>query len=452
MEIDNQMTEIIKIGFKNSKKSVPLAGNAITRLIEEKGDKLILKFYLFKLYLFANPKVLNYIFSNPNKYIRSHKSLGNSTMLFGKNGIGTMQDLKKWKKDREILDVLFNTEHMPNYISTMAKYISAKLEAWQTQFAKQKSINLFMPIAELTMGSIIDLLYKGVDIDVTKFVTLEAEIQELSSAEVFFGRVKFLGIIPMPLYFKFKKAQNELVEMVKDIVKQSFTNAPPDNIIRYISKEWGYPEYQQMNAAMKYHIQCEATTFVAATYVGVPELVMTALALFSYNPILKSRCDEEIQSIIGLREPTYEDLKKLTFTRATLKEIFRVYPPVSFIVREAQENDVIEGVAIKKGSLIIIPICATHKLSTVWENPESFDPERFLKPMTETQKELYMPYGRGERSCIAANLTMFQALLMIILICRRYNITLAPGYTLTGDTDIDRKMKMQITNKNDMLI
>lgn len=59
---------------------------------------------------------------------------------------------------------------------------------------------------------------------------------------------------------------------------------------------------------------------------------------------------------------------------------------------------------IPDGSLIVIPMVQVHKLPEYWENPDTFNPERFL---SKEQKNLppcvYMPFGYGRRNCIGIN-------------------------------------------------
>lgn len=438
------MANVIKIGSKNTKNSVRFEANAITRLIEERGNQLTLSFFTYKLLLFADREAIQYVFSHPTKYIRSHKTLGNASMIYGKNGIGTMQDLTRWKKDREILSPLFSADKISSDIEPMANYISVRLEQWKNHIGKKSPVNLHISLSEMSMGSIVDRLYKGVEVDVVRIITLAESLMELTSFAIFFGKVKLFGLIPMPLYFKFKQTQNEFRSRVAKIVQQSFTIAPEDNFLRYLAKAWGYPAYEKMDSSMKEHIHCEATTFLVATYVGVPELLEAALSLLSTQPMLADKFYQEVNTMIGQRVPSYNDLNQLTFTRAMIQEIFRLYPPVKFILREAVEDDVIQGCPIKKGDFVFIPVGAIHKLSTYWDNPEGFDPTRFQKPLTPTQKALYMPFGSGERQCLASHLATYQAMLMLVLIAQRYRLTVAPGYVLTDDAEANKKIMMNI--------
>jgi cytochrome P450 len=58
-------------------------------------------------------------------------------------------------------------------------------------------------------------------------------------------------------------------------------------------------------------------------------------------------------------------------------EVLRLYPPAWVIGRTAIADDQISGFHIPAGSALVMSSWLTHRNALYWENPESFDPERF---------------------------------------------------------------------------
>src|SRR6202042_2965316 len=90
----------------------------------------------------------------------------------------------------------------------------------------------------------------------------------------------------------------------------------------------------------------------------------------------------EIDRVLGNEKPTFEMVKKLTYTRQVFYEILRLYPPVWTMSREALENDLIpledgRKLELPRGATVMLSAYAVHRRAAYWDNPEAFDPERF---------------------------------------------------------------------------
>ena len=72
-----------------------------------------------------------------------------------------------------------------------------------------------------------------------------------------------------------------------------------------------------------------------------------------------------------------------------------------------------------------------HHAPRYWQNPESFDPERFTKANEKLHTPFtYLPFGAGPRGCIGGNYAMLQILMILSDLLRKYDFQLAPGQTI----------------------
>ena len=107
----------------------------------------------------------------------------------------------------------------------------------------------------------------------------------------------------------------------------------------------------------------------------------------------------EIDQVIGReRAPRVEDRKNLPYTEATLLEVLRFRPILPAGVPHISATDVkVRNYVIPKDSEILINILAMHLDPTLWDDPEVFNPKRFLSDDEKTviKKEAFIVFGAG---------------------------------------------------------
>lgn len=62
---------------------------------------------------------------------------------------------------------------------------------------------------------------------------------------------------------------------------------------------------------------------------------------------------EELNSVLGDREVTWDVLLKLPYTTAVADESMRLRPILPLMMRDATEDDILEGYQVKKGVQLV---------------------------------------------------------------------------------------------------
>lgn len=133
-----------------------------------------------------------------------------------------------------------------------------------------------------------------------------------------------------------------------------------------------------------------------------------AIAYFIHYPEVQKRAQEELDEIVGRsRLPALDDLDHMPYIEALLSEIQRCGNIAPFSVKHAVSEDIeIEGYLYTKNSTIIPNLSAILNDPKNFEDPESFNPDRFL--CKETGKFVPHPalivFGVGKRECLGKNL------------------------------------------------
>ena len=67
----------------------------------------------------------------------------------------------------------------------------------------------------------------------------------------------------------------------------------------------------------------------------------------------------------------------------------------------------------------------------LWDNPDSFDPERFAPGRREKiPRFAYIPFGGGPRICIGMGFAMQEASIILSMIAREFRLELKPGHPI----------------------
>ena len=156
------------------------------------------------------------------------------------------------------------------------------------------------------------------------------------------------------------------------------------------------------------------------------------LYLLSSRPECLEQVRQEFDSVLGDAPLNHADLPRLEFTTQVIQEGLRLYPPFWMIDRMAVEDDRVGDVAIPRGSTVIVYVYGAHHAPRYWENPESFDPRRFVKGHEKLRQPFtYLPFGGGPRVCIGNHYAMLQVLMILSHVVRKYDFELVPGQTIT---------------------
>src|SRR5207237_3975176 len=101
--------------------------------------------------------------------------------------------------------------------------------------------------------------------------------------------------------------------------------------------------------------------------------------------------------------------------------------PAWIIGRRALRPDRVGDTEIPTNSVVAISPYVLHRHPAYWEDPETFDPWRFMNASVERKRHpfSYIPFGAGPRTCIGVNFALVEAPLIIGLLMQRFEMTLA---------------------------
>jgi cytochrome P450 len=172
-------------------------------------------------------------------------------------------------------------------------------------------------------------------------------------------------------------------------------------------------------------IRSEAAVIFMAGHETTANTLAWAWFLLSQSGSARIKLQNELDTVLGGRTPTFADVKKLSFTKAVIEETLRLYPPVPILAREAMANTTIGGKPIAKGSLVLVVPWLMHRNPVLWSKPDVFEPERFLNPKAKKPNKYgYVPFSIGPRICAGLQFGMTEAILSLAILAQRFDLKL----------------------------
>lgn len=157
-----------------------------------------------------------------------------------------------------------------------------------------------------------------------------------------------------------------------------------------------------------------------------------ALYLLALHPEIQERAAEEARSVLGDRDARPEDVAKLVLSRTIIEESMRLYTPTPIMTRTAREATTVAGVPVRKGGHVALALYAMHRRPDLWENPNAFDPSRFLPEKAKGRHRFqYAPFGGGPRVCIGATFAMAEAAVILSTVLRSFRFEPDPHEVVT---------------------
>ncbi|MBJ7471226.1 MAG: cytochrome P450 [Solirubrobacteraceae bacterium] len=384
-------------------------------------------------------------------------------VLLGR-GLLTNFDLPLWQRQRKLVQPLFAKRHL----APMATHMTAATESWLDSGAWQADRDGAVDVNAAMMALTLDVVCRALfgttaDAATTKTVgrsmdtLLTAAQKNLSFSSVYdvvsqAPKVKYDSLLTLRRvhWNRAQKAKAALDEIVYGLIdgRQRGSVDDADDLLALLLAARD-DDGSSMDREL---VRDEVMTFLGAGHETTANALTWLWLCLSRNPAARRRMEEEVDEVLQGRVPTFEDADRLPWTSACLQEAMRLYPPVPAFTRVAGGPDEIDGVKIPRGSDIIIATSLMHRNPRLWENPEGFDPERFMPGASSAvgrPRLAFMPFGAGRRICVGQGFALMEGVLLASMITQRLRLDLMPGAVIRNDVAITLRprdgMPMQIT-------
>ncbi len=345
--------------------------------------------------------------------------------LFNSNG-------EVWRRQRRLLQPAFHMRRIVGFADTMTGETERLLQEWTTNpaIAAGQPVDVEKEMMRVTFNIVGKALF-GVDMQEA------GRSQELSAA--FATNAAWIdhrlgNLLAAPLWMPtrlnrgFKQSRATASRLIGQIIDdRRREGGDHDDFLqmlldlRYDDTGEGMNDEQLIN---------ESGAFFFAGHETTSNTLSWTWYLLAKYPGVEAKLHEELDRVLAGRTPTLADLENLTYTRMIIEESMRLYPAAWATSRQAIEADQIGPYAIPAGGMIMINISGIHRSPLYWDNPDSFEPERFSPERSaDRPRHVYLPFGQGPRQCIGNQFAMMEAQLVLATLAQRYRLRTLPGYT-----------------------
>lgn len=251
--------------------------------------------------------------------------------------------------------------------------------------------------------------------------------------------------IPTKANREFWHVQNTIVDALQAIMDARLQSQEPHNdlldmLLTMVDVEGGFTQRQMI---------FEMSSIVFAGHETTATTLTWLLYVLTQHPDVERKLYEEIDSVLEGRKPTMDDLANLPYLNRVINETMRIYPAARATTRQAIEADVIGGYNIRAGENVFINIRGIHLDERYWDDPMTFDPDRFLPERSANRhKWAFIPFLNGPRKCIGEPLSRVEMQLILAMILQRFRFTLPAGAVVEEDAGFVLRPK----NGLDMII
>ncbi|CAL2046261.1 unnamed protein product [Caenorhabditis brenneri] len=163
--------------------------------------------------------------------------------------------------------------------------------------------------------------------------------------------------------------------------------------------------------------------FLLAGFDTTANTLAYASYILAHNPEKMKLAQKEIEEVVGGGNVSYDDMSKLKYLDAVVKETLRLYPVGWFACsRECVTPTTLGDVHIEKGVRIEADVMSIHRSKEIWgDDAEEFVPERWIDaPVRHTMS--WIPFGAGPRTCVGMKLGLSEAKTALAHLLRRYDL------------------------------
>ena len=379
--------------------------------------------------------VYNYVINHPDDIKRvllsNHRNytkgegMDRVKILLG-NGIMTSEG-DFWRRQRRMMQPSFHRRVIDQF-SALLREVNDKFAArWAEKAARAEPVNLSDDTSELTLEIVLRSIF-GSDL---------ARLEKQLGANPFEVVAKEQNR-DLKFAFRFRS----LTKLVAELINRR--RREPEEHFDFLSMLMATRDRETDEAMSDKELIDEVLTLIVAGHETTAAALTWTWYLISQHPDTAARLQAEADAgsdrMLGL-----DAAESQQFTHQVLQEALRLYPPGWLITRRTLEADALGGYPIAPRTDVFISPYMLHRHPAFWSEPEEFRPERFAGADAEERHRFaYIPFAVGPRHCIGENMAMFEMLVHVHAMSRRFRLTRATEEPIELEAQINLRPRSNL--------
>jgi cytochrome P450 len=386
------------------------------------GDIVYLRFGPQDVFFLNHPDYIKDVLVTHHQSFMKGRALQRAKRLLGEGLLTSEGDFHR--RQRRLAQPAFHRGRIASYGTVMTDYAARTSSRWHDG----ETLDISQEMMRLTLAIVGKTLF---DTDV------EAEADEIGEAltavmELFdFLLLPFSELLekfPLPYVRRFQKAKERLDATIYRIIEERRRSNEDrgDLLSMLLSARDEEGDGGQMSDEQ---VRDEVMTLFLAGHETTANLMTWTWYLLSQHAEVERKLHEELDAVLGGRQPTVEDVPRLRYTEMVVAESMRLYPPAWAIGRLALKSHEVGGYTIPAKALVLLSPYVTHRDERYFPDPVRFDPERWTPEAKESRPQFaYFPFGGGPRRCIGEGFAWMEGILLLASLARNWRMRLVPGH------------------------
>ncbi|XP_054483436.1 cytochrome P450 4B1-like isoform X2 [Anoplopoma fimbria] len=346
---------------------------------------------------------------------------------------------QKWFRHRRFLNPGFHYDVLKPYVNLMSDSTKTMLDKWERYANSNESFELFEHVSLMTLDSILKCAFSDnsncqTESGTNAYIKAVYELSHIINLRI--QTIPYhndLIFYLSPHGFRFRKACRVAHRHTEEVIRKRKEALKEENELDRI-KTKRYLDFldillfardENQQGLSDEDLRAEVDTFMFAGHDTTASGLSFTLYSLACHPEHQKLCREEIIKALDGKDTTaWEDLNKLPYTTMCIKESLRLYPPVPVVSRTTTKPmTFFDGRTLPKGCNIGASVYGIHRNAAVWENPDVFDPLRFLpENVSRRSPHSFVPFSAGPRNCIGQNFAMNELKVATALTLKRYHL------------------------------
>jgi cytochrome P450 len=324
-----------------------------------------------------------------------------------------------WRRQRQRAQPAFAPGRVANFGEEIAGYAETMLDGWN----EGDIVAIDPAMARITVKVIVSVMF-GTELDDPTTETVQNNLEPLGKMfEPKAAQFLLPEWVPTRERIEFERAVDNLEGVLDSLVRQRRgTEDGEMDLLSILLRAQG--EVDEVTDEL---VRDELMTMLLAGHDTTALSLTYTWYLLAQHPEIERRVHDEIDDVLGGEPPTADDVRDLDLTERVIQEAMRLYPPVYTIFREPSEDVRLGGYDVPEGSLVMLPQWGVHRDPRWYDDPETFDPDRWTSDRASNRPNYsYFPFGGGPRHCIGKHLSMLEAQMILATVAQNYRLRLAP--------------------------
>jgi enediyne biosynthesis protein E7 len=362
------------------------------------------------------------LLSNHRNYTKG-LGLDRVKILLGK-GIMTSEG-GLWKRQRYMMQPLFHRRVITGFAKLIAAANERRIASWDALAARGEPVNLTDEMSDLTLEIVLRSIF-GRDLDrLTEQLggnPFEVVTREQSR--------------DLQFAYKFRS----LTKLVAQLIARR--RAEPEEHFDYVAMLMAARDKESGEPMGERELIDEVMTLIVAGHETTASGLNWTWYLLSQHPEAEARLHAELDAAPQMAAPSLAEMEALSYTGQVVNEALRLYPPGWLLSRRTVAADVLGGFQVPAGTNVLLPLYLLHRHPRYWREPDRFAPERFApEHEAERPRFAYMPFAAGPRHCIGETFALYEMLMHLYKVARRYRLVYVPDKPLELEAQINLRTR-----------